>query len=37
MTELNYYFQAGDPAQAPLLMLHGTGGYEDELVPLAKK
>jgi predicted esterase len=28
-------FVAGSTAKAPLLLLHGTGGNEDDLVPLA--
>jgi predicted esterase len=34
----HHVFQAGtDPAAAPLLLLHGTGGDENDLLPLARK
>ncbi|MFD1318770.1 alpha/beta hydrolase [Loigolactobacillus zhaoyuanensis] len=34
---VNYYFKAGAATKAPILMLHGTGGYEDDLVTLAQQ
>lgn len=40
MTSLSYLhrFEAGtDPSAPPLLLLHGTGGDENDLIPLAKK
>lgn len=40
MNSLSYLhrFEAGtDPAAPPLLLLHGTGGDENDLIPLAKK
>lgn len=39
MTELSYihrYEPATEPGRPPLLLLHGTGGNEDDLIPLAK-
>ncbi len=34
----HHIFQAGtDPTAAPLLLLHGTGGDENDLLPLARK
>jgi phospholipase/carboxylesterase len=34
----HHRFEAGsDPAAAPLLLLHGTGGDENDLIPIAQK
>ncbi len=38
MTEtFEFYHEKGDETLAPLLVLHGTGGDEHDLVPLAKR
>lgn len=37
MTELAHRFTEGDPAAPVLLLLHGTGGTPDDLLPLAKE
>lgn len=39
MTDLSFihrYEPATEPGRPPLLLLHGTGGNEDDLIPLAK-
>lgn len=38
MTEINanYFFEKGEDNEHPILMLHGTGGTEKDLVPLAR-
>ncbi len=37
MPKYYHYFRAGIATKPPILMLHGTGGYEDELAPLAQQ
>ncbi|QWF81560.1 alpha/beta hydrolase [Amycolatopsis sp. CA-230715] len=37
MTELAHRYAEGDPAAPVLLLLHGTGGGPDDLLPLAKE
>ncbi|GAA1941269.1 alpha/beta hydrolase [Amycolatopsis minnesotensis] len=37
MTELAHRFVEGDPGAPVLLLLHGTGGTPDDLLPLAKE
>ena len=38
LTQLTYHFIPGaDPARAPLVLLHGSGGNERDLLPLAEE
>lgn len=32
----NYIFKPGDESLAPVLVLHSTGGDEEQLIPLAE-
>ncbi|GAB2027762.1 alpha/beta hydrolase [Lactovum odontotermitis] len=36
MTTTHYLYRSGDPELAPVLLLHGTGGSETDLLPLAE-
>lgn len=33
---VNYTFEKGDPSVRPLLLLHGEGGDENDLLPIGK-
>ncbi len=33
---VNYTFVKGDPSVSPLLLLHGQGGDENDLLPIGK-
>lgn len=35
-TDVNYRFIEGDPNVSPILLLHGTGGSEDDLLPIGR-
>ncbi|RND61384.1 hypothetical protein FAM22279_02625 [Lacticaseibacillus paracasei] len=34
--KVNYAFVKGDPTVSPLLLLHGQGGDENDLLPIGK-